>query len=147
MYQRAVKVARIIDEIKIENKEKDRAKRGIGPEEPNSQGSRNFRRFKSELKQDKGKQAVQCKPRKACGQCGRQHLGPCRSFTGSYFECGDMGHKATNCSKVTWNSRRHTQRFRTRIKLVAQRDHLTIGTLLGDSKSNQKPQTGSRMLS
>jgi len=58
MYQRAVKVARIIDETKIKNKEKGRAKREIGRRESNSQGSRNFRRFKSEAKQDKGKQAV-----------------------------------------------------------------------------------------
>jgi len=50
MYQRAVKVARIIDETKIENKEKGRAKREISPGEPNSQGNRNFRRSKSEIK-------------------------------------------------------------------------------------------------
>jgi len=96
-----VKAARIIDETKIENKEKGRAKREIGPRESNFQGSRNFRRFKSEVKQDKGKQFVQWKPRKTCGQCGRQHLGPCRSFAGSYFECGDLGHKATNCKGHT----------------------------------------------
>jgi len=35
-YQRAVKVARIIDETKIKNKEKGRAKRKISPREPNS---------------------------------------------------------------------------------------------------------------
>ena len=58
MYQRTVKVARIIDETKIENKEKGRVTRKISPGESNSQGSRNFRRFKSEIKQDKGKQAV-----------------------------------------------------------------------------------------
>jgi len=50
MYQMAVKVARIIEETNIENKEKGRAKREIGPGESNSQGSRNFRRFKSEIK-------------------------------------------------------------------------------------------------
>ena len=55
MYQRAVKVARIIDEIKIENKERGSAKREIGPGKPNSQGRRNFKRSESEIKQDKGK--------------------------------------------------------------------------------------------
>jgi len=55
MYQRAVKVARIIDATEIENKEKRRAKREIGLGESNSQGSRNFRRFKSGEKEDKGK--------------------------------------------------------------------------------------------
>jgi len=147
MYQRVGKVVRIIDETKIENKEKGRAKREAGPGETNSWGSRNFRRSKSEIKQDKGKQAVQWKRRKTCGQCGRQHPSPCRSFTGSCFECGDMGHKATNCLRVTWNSRHHTQRSGTGIKPVTQRDRLTIGTPSGDSKSNQKPQTSSRMLS
>ena len=67
MYQRAVKVGRIIDEAKIENKEKGRAKMEVGPGESNSQGSQNFRRFKTEIKQDKGKQAVQWKSRKTCG--------------------------------------------------------------------------------
>jgi len=64
MYQMAVKVAHIIDETEIENKEKGRTKRETGPGESNFQGSRNFRRFKSEINQDKGKQAVQWKPRK-----------------------------------------------------------------------------------
>jgi len=33
------------------------------------------------------------------------------------------------------------------IKPAALRDHLTIGTPPGDSRSNQKPQIGSQMLS
>jgi len=36
MHQRAVKVAHIIDETKIENKEKCRAKREVNPRETNS---------------------------------------------------------------------------------------------------------------
>jgi len=36
-----MKVAHFIDENEIENKEKGRAKREIGPRESNSQGSRN----------------------------------------------------------------------------------------------------------
>ena len=115
--------------------------------ENNSQGRRNFKRSESEIKQDKGKQAVQGKPMETCGQCGRQHPGPCRSFTGSCFECGDRGHKVTNCPRVTWNSRGHTQRSGAEIKPVAQQERLSIGTSSGDSKSSQKPQTGSRMLS
>ena len=141
-----MKVASIIDETKIENKEKGRVTRKISPGESNSQGSRNFRRFKSEIKQDKGKHAVQRKPGKTYGQCGRQHPGPSKSFTSSYFECGDMGHKATNCPRVTRNSWSHTQRIGMGIKSVAQRDRLTIGTPSGDSKSSQKSQTGSRIL-
>jgi len=58
MCQRAVKVARIIDETKIENKERGPTKREIGPGKPKSQGRRNFKRSKSTIKQDKGKQAV-----------------------------------------------------------------------------------------
>jgi len=147
MYWRAVKVTRIIDETKIENQEKGRVKREIGPGESNPQGSTNFRRFKSEVKQDKGKQVVQWKPRKTWGKCGRQHPGQCKSFTGSCFWCRDMGHKANNCPRVTRNSRGHTQRSRMGTKPVAQWDRLTISTPLRDSKSNQKPQTGNRMLS
>jgi len=50
-----VKVARIIDETKIKNKERGPTKREIGPGKPNSQGRRNFKRSESEIKQDKGK--------------------------------------------------------------------------------------------
>jgi len=147
MYQRAVKVAHIIDESKIEHKEKGPTKREIGPGKPNSEEEKTLKRSKSAIKQNKGKQAVQGKPIETCGQCGRQHPGPCRSFTGSCFECGNRGHKATNYPRVTWKSRGHTQRSVMGIKLVAQRVHLTFGTSSRDSKSSQKAQTSCRMLS
>jgi len=99
------------------------------------------------MKQEKGKQAAQWKPRKTCDQCGRQQPGPCRRLASPCFGCGSMGHKVANCPNATWNSRGQTKRSETEIKPGAQRDRLTIGTPSGDSKSNQKPQIGSRMLS
>jgi len=80
MYHKAVKIARIVSETEIKNREKDQVKEKFGLGGSNSQGNRNFRRFKHGTKQDKGKQAVQSKPRKTCSQCGRHHPGPYRSF-------------------------------------------------------------------
>jgi len=121
-----MKIAHIMSEIETENRAKDQVKEKFGPRGSNSQGNRNFKRFKHGMKQDKGKQAGQLKPRKTYDQCGRQHPGPCRSFTSPCFGCGGMGHKVANCPKVTWNSRSHTQRFGTGFKLAAQRDRLTV---------------------
>jgi len=58
MDQKAAKIARIMSETEIENREKDQVKDEFGPGGSNSQGNRNFRRFKHEMKQDKGKQAA-----------------------------------------------------------------------------------------
>jgi len=46
MYQKAVKIARIMIETEIENGERDQVKEEFGPGGSNSQGNRNFRRFK-----------------------------------------------------------------------------------------------------
>ena len=46
MYQKAVKVARIINEIEIENREKGRAKKKFGLGGSDYQGNRNFKWFK-----------------------------------------------------------------------------------------------------
>jgi len=104
MYQKAMKIARIINQTEIENREKDQVKKKFGPEGSNSQGNRNFRRFKAAMKQDKRKQTAQWNSRKTCDQYGRQHHGPCRSFTSPCFRYGDMGYKVANCPKATCNS-------------------------------------------
>jgi len=58
MYQKVVKIAYIMSETEIENREKDQVKEEFGPRGSNSQGNRNFRRFKHGMKQDKGKQTA-----------------------------------------------------------------------------------------
>ena len=50
MYQKTVKIARIMNETEIENREKDQVKKEFGPGGSNSQGNRNFKRFKHEMK-------------------------------------------------------------------------------------------------
>ena len=147
MYQRAVKIARIIREIEIEDRRKGKVKEEFGPGGSISQGGIGFRTVKYGMKQDKGKQATQVKLRKACDQCGRQHPGPCRRCAAPCFGCGGMVHKVVNCPKATWNSRGHSQRPGMGIKLAAQRDRLTIGTPSGDNMNTQEPQIGSRTLS
>jgi len=46
MYQKAVKIARIISETKIEDREKDQVKKKFNPRGSNSEGNINFRRVK-----------------------------------------------------------------------------------------------------
>lgn len=144
MYQRAVKVARIIDETKNENKEKGRARKEIGPRESNSQGCKDFRRFKSGIEHHKGKQTVQWKLRTTCGQCGRQHPGPCRSFTGSCFECGNAGHKAANCPRAKWNNQGNIQSSEMRINPMAQQGRSSIRASSENHRNRKKPQAGGR---
>jgi len=45
-----MKIARIMSETEIENREKDQVKEELGPGGSNSQGNRNFRRFKHGMK-------------------------------------------------------------------------------------------------
>jgi len=142
MYQRAVKIARIMNETEIKNREKDQVKRKFGPGGSNSHENRNFMRFKPGMKWDKGKQTAQWKPRKMCDQYGRQHPGPCRSFTGLCFGCADMGHKVANCPRATWNNQGNIQIFEIGINPATQR-----GCSLRDNRSNQKSLVGSRILS
>jgi len=70
MYQKVVKIARIISETEIEDREKDQVKERFGIGGSNFQGNINFRRVKHGMKQDRGKQAAQGKLRKTCDQCG-----------------------------------------------------------------------------
>jgi len=76
MDQRAVKIAHIMNETETKNREKDQVKRKFGPGGSNSQRNKDFRRFKSGMKQDKGQQTAQWKPTKTCEQCGCQHPSP-----------------------------------------------------------------------
>ena len=64
MYEKAVKIARVMNETEIEIREKNQVKEKFGPGGSNFQGNRNFRMFKHGVKQDKGKQAPEWKPRK-----------------------------------------------------------------------------------
>jgi len=58
MYQKVVKIARIMSETEIESREEDQVKEEFGPGGSNSQGNRNFRRFEHGMKQDNRRQAI-----------------------------------------------------------------------------------------
>ena len=55
MYQRAMKVACIMNETEIENRENGQAKRKFGPGGSSSQGNMNFKKFRPRVGQNKGK--------------------------------------------------------------------------------------------
>ena len=50
MYQKALKIAHIISETEIENRERDQVKEKFGPTGSDSQKNMNFRRFKHGMK-------------------------------------------------------------------------------------------------
>jgi len=99
------------------------------------------------MKPDKRKQTAQWKPRKMCDQCGCQHPGLCRNFMGPCFGCGNMGHKVANRPKATRNSQDNIQKSGIGINPAVQQGRPPADAPLGDNKSNQKPLTGSWMLS
>ena len=53
MFQRAMKIARVMDETEVESREMGQPKRKFSPGESNSQGSSNFKRFNPQKTKDK----------------------------------------------------------------------------------------------
>jgi len=55
LYQRAVKIARVIEEIEAENREPNLGKRKFGVEESIFQRNRNFKKTNTRKSQNRGK--------------------------------------------------------------------------------------------
>ena len=71
MYQRAMKIARLIDEVGVESRAVSGGKRKFGPNE-SSQGNRNFIRFNHGRAQDKGKCPMQQQKIRPWDKCGHR---------------------------------------------------------------------------
>ena len=99
MYQRAVKIARVIEETEAERRQMGFAKRKFGEGGSSTQGNSKSRNFNNG---DKGKQVILRQEMKPCNQCGRIHSGQCRYGTQECYGCGAMDHKIANCPKKVW---------------------------------------------
>jgi len=74
MYQQAMKIARVLEETKMEKQALDAGKRKIGPPR---KGFPDNNRFRSDHYQGKGKQLAEWRTYPSCKTCGRHHEGVC----------------------------------------------------------------------
>jgi len=105
MYQRAVKVARVLEATEQENRPANFRKRKI---EFGNWGPRrgNMKWYNTGRSQEKGKQPASWQGRPLCKNCGKSHVGPCAFEPIRCYGCGAMGHKANNYPKAAWNQER-----------------------------------------
>jgi len=102
MYQRAVKIIRVVEENERESQALNLEKRR---REINRQGwqGRNDNRPKLNYPLEKGKQPMFGPPKNSvCQNCGRNHTGRCFFAPGNdhCYECGEWGHKKYQCPKL-----------------------------------------------
>ena len=106
MYQRAMKIARVLNETKKENKEAILVKRKFEFENK-GQKSGNLKRFNTRRPQDKGKKPTPWQNRTPCNSCSRFHYGGwCKGEPVRCYRCGKVGHKVSNRLKAEWNKRK-----------------------------------------
>jgi len=98
MYQRAVKVARVLEEnekeaqtLKLERKRRENLRQ-------NSQ-DRTEKRNRPKYPPEKGKQPMS-RPPNPCRYCGKFHGGICLCGEGRCYECKEKGHKKSECPKL-----------------------------------------------
>jgi len=96
MYQQAMKIARVLEESKIEKQALDVGKRKMGPPRKGFLGNK---RFRFDNYQGKGKQPVEWQTNSRCETCGKYHGGVC-VFAERCFECGEPGHRIKDCPKL-----------------------------------------------
>ena len=121
MYQRAVKIARVLEESENETRALNLGKRKMGSQQGGF-GSRfqggSYRPYRPNYPQDKGKQPMGKQGRPLCGKCKRHHFRPCNLDNIQCFGCWEVGHKMGECPKAAWNQPR------TGSALNQQRPHI-----------------------
>jgi len=98
MYQRAVKVARVLEENEKEAQSLnlERKRRENFKQDPQS---RTEKRNRPNYPPEKGKQPM-TRPPNPCRYCGKPHGRVCLFGQGRCYECGDLGHKKSECQKL-----------------------------------------------
>jgi len=99
MYQRAVKIARVIEETRAESRQIGLGKRKFGQGGSSAQGSKRFRNFNPAKDRGKGIQVTPRQEMEPCSQCRHLHYGPCKYGIQGCHRCGAMDHKLTDCPR------------------------------------------------
>ena len=101
MYQRAVKVARVLEENEKETQILNLERKRREQFRQNSQ-DRTEKRSRSDYPPEKGKQPMsQTSNNPPCQYCGKPHGGICLFREGRCFECRERGHKRSECPELT----------------------------------------------
>jgi len=138
MYQKAIKIARVLDEVEGENKAVWQMKRKFGYVVSTGQGSGNPKRVYFGRPQDKGKQPVQWQTRTTCAYCNRFHLGPCRMETTLCYRCEKMGHWVASSPKANWNKQTNVQGPRPRTQHASFQERTTATPLAQETRNFRK---------
>jgi len=133
----------ILEESESENQALTLYKWKKDPYKPGFQG-RNFKRYRPNFPQGKGKQPMHWREKPYCKVCGKNHDGPC-SFV-QCFECREMGHKRYECPKMAWNQTRaipSAEQSRPPVAVPRGRPPMPRGR--PQAGNPRKPQAGGRV--
>jgi len=105
MYQKAVKVAHVIEEDRRETQALTLG--GRKREFPRSNvPTQSERRVRPSFLPEKGKQPMYSPRYPVCRNCGKRHEGKCLFGSGSCYECGQWGHRRSECPKLVGSQQR-----------------------------------------
>jgi len=146
IYQRAVKVARVLDESEKETQALNLEKRKRKFTRPGFQG-REDERFRPSYPPGKGKQPMSEPPKfPPCRFCGKYHTGPCAFGSDRCFECGEKGHKWSECPKLgRGQDRTLPSTGPPRPPVPARSGGLPSSGPRQQARANKKPQAGGRV--
>jgi len=147
MYQRAVKIARVIEETEAESRQIGLAKRKFSQRGSGAQGNKRFINFNPAKDWGKGIQVTSRQEIGPCNQCGHMHSSQCRYGTQECYGCGSTDHKIANCPKKAWNRQSSTQGSGTGANPVSQRGHPPTNANSGSNRGGKKSQGGGRVFS
>jgi len=105
MYQRAIKITRVLEEIEQETQALHLEKRKREFPKQGFQGG-NVKRFRPNVPPRKGKQPITGPPKPYCRIYGKKHGGKCLYGSVQCYECGEKGHKKSKCLEATGNQNR-----------------------------------------
>jgi len=100
MYQRAMKITRVIEEIEVESRQIGLAKRKFSQGGSGTQGNKRFRNFNPAKDRGKGVQGASRQEVEPYNQCGHLHYGPCKHGIQGCYRCGAMDHKLADYPKM-----------------------------------------------
>ena len=147
MYQRAVKIARVIEETEAESRQLGQAKRKFGPGGFSTQGNKRFSNSNPAQDRGKGIQAASRREVEPCSQCGRMHSGQCRYGTQECYGCGSTDHRIADCPKKAWNRQSGVQGSGTGANPILSRGRPPVNATSRASRGGKRPQAGGRVFS